>query len=223
MHKKNPLSTILSLMILIVLLYSCRNDPDKAFSSQNYHKDLAALVDRKHLSQEDTILISRLISRSIVRGDELNGFTYGSLEEKVYSLVEQSMVDISAINGCFERERQHINIDSLIMVMNPDWYINDTLKFFYATLLINGIYPECKALEIIESAFGEMISSDILANELIFKRNSFGDVPPYYNDDVADKKIIHFVFNGDRSVNGAISDSEKESFIRNGWKVVDVP
>lgn len=221
--KTFSLSSVLGLIMISLLMNSCINVLDKTLSAGTYHEDLTSLVYKKSLDVDDTIILSRLISRRIVTGEDLGGFTYRLLKEEADTLALQASVDIKIIRSCFERERQEINTDSLIMAMNPVWYLNDTLKFYYATLLINGISPGSKALGKTETVIGEMISSDMLANELIFNRISFRADPPFYNDDVADMKIFHFAFNGDRNLNGVISKNDKERYLRNGWRIIEIP
>lgn len=221
--KRFSLSPVLSLIMISLLLNSCINDLEKTFRSGNYHEDMASLVDKKSLDINDILLPNRLKSGSIARGEGLSVFTYESLKQEKYMLALQVSRDISIIKSCFDRKRQNINTDSLIMVINPAWHLNDTLKFYYITLLINEIAPDSKALGRIETAIGKMISSPALAYGLVHQRMSFRAGPSFYNDDVADKKIIHFALSGDRSFNEVISTGEREKYVRNGWRIVDIP
>ncbi len=214
----------LSMVVLITTLF-CTSILSKSYGEVNLEKDLKKLINSNKVNASDTTLMTKYIVYAKSNNEILADRTYSYIPDKGKELKQKASMDLHSLRTIFESDKRSINVGSVIINSPPPYFYNDTIKYFYVLLLINGIQKEDKLavntiIQRLKSIFPETID---MASHLVLDRKSFKPSGSYYEDDVADKKIMWFAFHGKKNKISFLTPVEKEVFRRNGWKVVEVP
>lgn len=222
----NRYKLFLTLVIPVTLaLQSClENDPlSRSFDSQTCHTGIADLVTMKAITSHDSLIMEKYLDWVIRSGKPAFFNTYGSLLHEAQRAYADVPRDILLLKSLFEKEKEIVDLGRYLS-REPTWYMDDTLKFYYVNLLINGIEKNSEALPIISQSLKNVTGcSSELIRDLVMARVSYNDRLSIFDDDVADKKIMYFAFSYDKKMNQAISQTEMQRYRDNGWKFIEIP
>lgn len=206
-------------------LQSClENDPlSRSFDSHTYHSDIADLVTMKVITNHDSMIMEKYVNWIIKSGNPTICNTYGSLLHEAQRANADAARDILLLKSLFEKEKEAVDMNRYLF-RELKWYMNDTLKFYYVNLLINGIDRNSEALPTVSRYLKDVTGCSYeLTHDLLMARISFNNKISIFDDNVADKKIMYFAFNNDKKMNQVIGQTKMQLYRDNGWKFIEIP
>lgn len=221
----NRILYLVYLTILMLAILSCANTLSKSYDEDNLESDLIKLISSNEVNTSDTALMTKYIEFTKFKDENLDGKTYSYILDEGKKLKQKASWDLNSLKTILESSKERMNVQSAIIDLPTPYFYNDTIKYFYVLLLINGISNEDKVFaNVIIQRLGSLFPETIdLASALVLERKSFNPFGAYYDDKVADKKIMYFAFHGRKNNISFLSPIEKELYRRNGWKVVEIP
>lgn len=221
----NRILYLFYLTILVLAILSCANTLSKSYDEDNLESDLIKLISSNEVNASDTALMTKYIAFTKFKDENLDGKTYAYILDEGKKLKQKASWDLNSLQTILESRKERMNIKSAIIDLPTPYFYNDTIKYFYVLLLINGISNEDKVFtNVIIQRLGSLFPETIdMASALVLERKSFNPLGAYYDDNVADKKIMYFAFHGRKNDISFLRPFEKELYRRNGWKVVEIP